>query len=262
MNLVDVIREATGVASPLAIFAVLWAASAAVLAIVFVAVGLAYEIVNRRRPDTKVQPDVHATRRREELASAPASIAIVAGCFAFGLFAQGMGWTMAPMAATWWSVPLWIGIGIVLYDAWFYWAHRLGHVGVFRRLHGRHHRSPTPTPWAHHSETIGDAILLQAFFALLPFVLPVPPIALILHKFYDQASGVVGHAGHEYFASALARAPWPLASTIFHDQHHSAGEVNFAHTFTLWDRWAGTLHPDYDRTVDAFVAADAARRAG
>ena len=83
-------------------------------------------------------------------------------------------------------------------------------------------------------------------------MLPIPWQVLVVQKLYDRISGMLGHAGFEHFASSAGRAPWPLASTVFHDQHHSSFRHNFAHTFSWWDRWAGTLHPRYDATVQRF----------
>ncbi len=219
---------------------------------VFVASCLFFEWLNRRHPEHKIQKNRTNTHMWKELRFAPGSIAMVSLCFSFGLFAQAKGWALVPLEASWWSVPLSIGLSVVLYDTWFYWGHRLGHAKAFYWMHQRHHQSPTPTPWTNHYETVADAVVYQLYYALIPFVLPIPAIALILHKLYDQVSGVLGHAGYEHFASPMARGPWPLASTVFHDQHHSGFNYNFAHTFSIWDRLMGTLHPRYDATVAAF----------
>jgi sterol desaturase/sphingolipid hydroxylase (fatty acid hydroxylase superfamily) len=63
---------------------------------------------------------------------------------------------------------------------------------------------------------------------------------------------MAGHAGHEYFASATTRRPWPLLCTTFHDQHHGSFRFNYANTFSWWDRLMGTIHPSYDDTVRRF----------
>lgn len=241
-------------------FAILFAVVFATVVVLFAASSLVLEAMNRRHPERKIQAGRINRHKWRELRRAPGSIAVVAGCFSFGLFAQREGWTPTPLEATWWSVPLWVGIGIVLYDAWFYWTHRLGHTERFYRLHACHHGSPTPTPWTNHFETVGDAFLYQSFYAILPFVLPIPPIAFVAHKIYDQVTGVLGHAGYEHFASRLERRPWPLANTVFHDQHHSGFKYNFGHSFSVWDRVFGTLHPKYDETTAAFEKVSAETR--
>jgi hypothetical protein len=67
-----------------------------------------------------------------------------------------------------------------------------------------------------------------------------------------MAPGMLGHAGYEHFASPLGRSPWPLASTVFHDQHHGHFRYNYAHNFSVWDRVMGTLHPRHDGTLEKF----------
>jgi sterol desaturase/sphingolipid hydroxylase (fatty acid hydroxylase superfamily) len=102
-----------------------------------------------------------------------------------------------------------------------------------------------------------EALLNQLFFVVIVFVVPIPAVVLIAHKIYDQISGMVGHAGYEHFASPAGRTPWPLASTVFHDQHHGYFRFNYAHTFSFWDRMMGTLHPRYDETVLRFEGSGA-----
>ena len=74
---------------------------------------------------------------------------------------------------------------------------------------------------------------------------------LVLQKLYDQFSGMLGHAGFEHFASPAGRAPFPLASTVFLNQHHSHFAY-YGHTFSIWDRMLGTLYPKYDDTLASF----------
>lgn len=143
-------------------------------------------------------------------------------------------------------------VSLVLYDAWFYWGHRLMHTRPLYRFHAHHHQSLVPTPWSNNSDTMVGAFVEQSYFLFAPFFLPVPPEVLIAHKIYDQVTGMIGHAGHEYFASPSARAPWPLLCTTFHDQHHSHFRYNYANTFSAWDRLMGTVHPTYDATVERF----------
>lgn len=225
-----------------------------------------FTVMNRLRPDHRIQPDRENRQIAREMRQAPGSIASIAFCFAGGLFAQGQGWALTPLPLSWWSVPLTLAASVLLYDAWFYWVHRLLHVKPFTRFHRLHHTSITPTIWTNHNETLVEALLNQSFFFLLVFVLPIHPVTLIAHKIYDQFSGMLGHAGYEHFASPMSRTPFPLASTIFHDQHHSSYRYNYAHTFSFWDRWLGTLHPDYDRTVARFEgpapAGEPAQRQG
>lgn len=236
---------------------------AALLGIVIVAVvltmlgaGLFFEIVNARHPERKVQKDRVNVRKWHELAYAPGSIFTLSLCFAGGLFAQWQGFALTPLRLTWWSGPLMLAISVLLYDAWFYWVHRLLHTKLAYPFHAQHHKSVSPTVWTNHHETVVEAFLNQLYFFIVVFVLPIPWQMLVIQKIYDQISGMLGHSGYEHFASPFSREPWPLASTVFHDQHHSSFRYNYAHTFSFWDRLMGTLHPTYDATVKSFEASD------
>lgn len=233
-------------------FAILFALVVAAIIAVLLGTGLFFEVMNSRHPGRKVQKDRVNARKWHELAYAPGSVLTLSCCFSAGLFAQWQGWALVPLELSWWSGPLTLAISVLLYDAWFYWVHRLLHRPVMLRFHALHHRSVTPTVWTNHHETIVEALLNQLYYAVVVFLLPIPWQILIVQKIYDQISGMLGHAGYEHFASPFARWPWPLASTIFHDQHHSSFRYNFAHTFSWWDRAMGTLHPTYDATVARF----------
>lgn len=236
-------------------FAMLWAVVAIASTTLFVVTGLVLEGLNARHPEHRIQARTNP-RKWRELRAAPLSILTLSFWFALGLFCQWRGWTISPLPATWWSVPLMLAISIVLYDAWFYWGHRLMHLKAIWPVHALHHKSLAPTPWSNNHDSMLDSTICQIYFTILPFVLPIPWPALVMHKIFDQVSGMVGHCGFEHFASPIARAPWPLSSTVFHDQHHSKFNYNFAHTFTFWDRLMGTLHPSYDETLARFEAPE------
>ncbi|MCW5744752.1 MAG: sterol desaturase family protein [Alphaproteobacteria bacterium] len=233
-------------------FAVLLAVVIAAIVAILLGTGLFFEVMNARHPERKVQKNRVNRRKWRELAYAPGSIFTLSLCFAAGLFAQWQGWALTPLPLSWWSGPLMLLISVLLYDTWFYWVHRLLHLRPMMRFHALHHTSVSPTCWTNHHETIVEALLNQLFYFVIVFVLPIPWPMLVAQKIYDQISGMLGHAGYEHFASPLARAPWPLASTVFHDQHHGHFRYNFAHTFSVWDRMMGTLYPGYDATVEAF----------
>jgi sterol desaturase/sphingolipid hydroxylase (fatty acid hydroxylase superfamily) len=233
-------------------FLVLLGLVLAAVVTVLLATGLSFEIKNARHPERKVQKNRVNRRKWQELARAPGSLMTLSLCFAFGLFAQWQGWALTPVKLTWWNgIPLLIG-SVLLYDAWFFWVHRLLHSRPMFRFHRLHHTSATPTVWTNHHETVVEALLNQLYYAIIVFLLPIPWQTLVVQKLYDQISGMLGHAGYEHFASSAGRAPWPLASTVFHDQHHAYFHYNFAHTFSFWDRWLGSLHPNYDETVASF----------
>lgn len=233
-------------------FLTVWGATILGVLVLLGAVGLFFEIMNARHPERRIQKHREPIDRWEELKQAPVSIGALTLYFSIGVYAQWRGWALTPLPITWWSVPLMLGASVLLYDAWFYWVHRLLHWKPMYRFHALHHRSVAPTVWTNHHETFVEASLNQVYYALLPFILPIHWQVMVAQKIYDQVSGMLGHAGHEHFASPAGRAPWPLASTVFHDQHHGYFRFNYGHSFSVWDRLMGTLHPRYDTTLETF----------
>ena len=107
----------------------------------------------------------------------------------------------------------------------------------------------TPTVWSNNSDTFLDNVILQSYWMIAPLLFPAPSIVFLVHKIYDQVSGMIGHSGYEYNAST-ARFPSPLLAVTHHDQHHRYFKYNFATHFVVWDRLMRTLHPQYDRVVE------------
>jgi sterol desaturase/sphingolipid hydroxylase (fatty acid hydroxylase superfamily) len=99
--------------------------------------------------------------------------------------------------------------------------------------------------WSNNSDTFLDNLVLQSYWMVAPLLFPAPGIVFLIHKLYDQVSGMIGHSGHEYNAS-MSRFPSPLLAVIHHDLHHRYYKYNFATHFALWDRIMNTLHPGYD----------------
>jgi sterol desaturase/sphingolipid hydroxylase (fatty acid hydroxylase superfamily) len=233
-------------------FAALWICCYAGLLLLYFAVGFVLQNQNRRHPERRIQSRPAKDQVSMEIRQSVLSLLSIAGYVAGGLFAQGKGWTMTPFALGWISAPLTFVASVVIYDTWFYWGHRLMHTRFLYRFHAHHHKSIVPTPWSNNSDTLVGAFVEQSYFLVAPFLLPIPLEVLLAHKIYDQVTGMIGHAGHEYFASGTARRPWPLLCTTFHDQHHGFFHYNFANTFSWWDRLMGTIHPSYDDTVHRF----------
>jgi lathosterol oxidase len=145
-----------------------------------------------------------------------------------------------------WSVALSFLISMVAYDAWFYWMHRLLHSKLlYRAIHRWHHLSLPSVAWSNNSDTLLDNLFLQSYWMVVHLILPISPVVLLVHKLYDQISGVIGHSGVEH-AGRFCWPPSPLISVTHHDQHHRFFNYNYATHFTLWDRLMGTLHPSHD----------------
>ncbi|MEO0682950.1 MAG: sterol desaturase family protein [Pseudomonadota bacterium] len=207
---------------------------------------------NARHPDRRIQPDRDGLKRaRAEQMESLRSIAVTALCLALALTLQDRGLTLWSPWTGFWGFVAGFAALVVLYDAWFYWSHRLLHTRPFYRFHHWHHRSIAPTVWSSDSQTVVETAMIQLFQVAAVVLLPVGPLALIAHRVYDHVNGQLGHAGHEYFADPTTRHPSPMVCTTFHDQHHELFTWNYANYFSFWDRVMGTLHPDYDGKVKA-----------
>ena len=69
-----------------------------------------------------------------------------------------------------------------MYDAWFYWMHRLLHWGpLYRHVHYLHHQSSVPTPFAGYSFHILEGVMI---FASIPLFCYCLPIHIGLHRVY------------------------------------------------------------------------------
>ncbi|MEM6439316.1 MAG: sterol desaturase family protein [Pseudomonadota bacterium] len=213
---------------------------------------------NDRHPERRLQPARDGMKRaRAEMAESARSIAVTAGCLAVALALQRHGLTVWTPWTGLWGFVGGLALLIVLYDAWFYWSHRLLHTRAFYRFHHWHHRSVAPTVWSSDSQTVVETLMIQGFQVVAALLLPIGPLALIAHRIYDHVNGQLGHAGHEYFADPTTRFPSPMVCTTFHDQHHELFTWNYANYFSLWDRLMGTLHPGYDAKVAAAEGPEA-----
>ena len=240
--------------SDIADFVALWAMIYSVTVAIYFVLGFGISWLNERNPARRIQPSRRGeTRRNAEIRISLASIAVTCLSVTIGLFAQHKGWAIAPLAFNWWTaLPLFL-LCMVLFDAWFYGAHRLLHTKpLYRRFHALHHKSVAPTAWSNDAIGMVDTALSQGYYAVIVFLVPFSPVILILHRLFDQINGTFGHAGFEYFASPTARAPSPMLCTTYHDQHHAQFRYNYANFFSLWDRVFGTVAPDYDTRVAAF----------
>lgn len=238
--------------------AIIWLAAFAANLALYFAGGWAIIRLNARHPERRIQkPRDGMKRARAEIRESVASIAVTSFCFALAIALTLFGFTL-------WSPPeSWLGaLGglialIVLYDAWFYWTHRLLHTRALYRFHHWHHRSVAPTVWSSDSQTVVETAIIQSFMIVAAILLPIAPIALVAHRLYDHVNGQLGHCGFEYFADRTTRFPSPMVCISFHDQHHEGFTHNYANFFSFWDRLCGTLSPDYDAKVAGLAKKEA-----
>ena len=231
-------------------FLALWAVLYVELLLIYFAVGGVLHWLNGRYPNRQIQARPRKNQMAMEIRYSVVALSTISLYLAGGIFVQAKGWALIPWELSIYSVLASALISLILYDAWFYWGHRLMHwKPLYTRFHAHHHKSVVPSPWSNNSDTLVGTFAEQFYFFVIVFVLPIPPDVLIAHKIYDQVTGMIGHAGNEYFASRTTRKPWPMVCTTYHDQHHGYFNYNYANTFTWWDRLMGTLHPTYDDTV-------------
>ena len=219
--------------------------------------------MNRHVAGAKLQaritsPDLIRRDRRQSIGS----LMTISAMFGTGhwLFSElGWGWAAAESPA---GIGLSLLASLVLFDTWFYWFHRLVHVrALYPWVHRWHHLTVTPVAWSNNSDRLVDNLLLQSYWLVAHFLLPVAPAVLVAHKLYDQVTGVIGHSGFEH-GGIWCWPPSPLVGVTHHDQHHRYFRCNYATHFTLWDRLMGTLHPDHDAELKRNIAATAAAKRG
>jgi lathosterol oxidase len=242
-------------------FALLALALYAVSLTLLFSVGLVMTALNARHPERKIQERQPTHDALRDIKSSTRQLAITSLCLATGLYAQHRGWVLFdPVALSWWSVPVFFVLSLILHDTWFYWGHRILHTKMFYRFHKPHHMTVTPTVWSNDAGSSVDTLFAHSYYALVLFVIPIPPAVFLAHRVFDQVSAAVGHCGYEHFASPTARKPWPLLCTLYHDQHHQYFVYNYANYFSFWDRLCGTIHPTYDGKVHDFEEIYAEQR--
>lgn len=145
-------------------------------------------------------------------------------------------------------------VGVVGYDAWFYWQHRLLHTRwLLRHAHAIHHRSTNPTVFAAYAHHPIETFMGNLYFILFVLVVPVHPLAFAAFGGFLLLVSLVAHSGYEFFPPGFTRHPltrW-LGTSTHHNMHHRYFHWNFGIVFNFWDRVMGTNHPDYHATFDA-----------
>ena len=143
------------------------------------------------------------------------------------------------------SIPL----GIVLHDAYFYWAHRaMHHKKLYKVFHLTHHRSHNPTPFTAYSFAPGEAVVMYAFIPLLMLILPMHTIAISSILLVMIFKNAIAHCGYELFPRRTLKTPLLRLNTTVthHDMHHEKASGNYGFYFTYWDKWMGTEHANYE----------------
>jgi sterol desaturase/sphingolipid hydroxylase (fatty acid hydroxylase superfamily) len=137
---------------------------------------------------------------------------------------------------------------IVWHDGYFYWTHRLLHTRwLFRHVHGVHHRSRNPSPFAAYAFHPAEAFV-NGLVTLLPLlVLPLNLGVVLVFGLHQIIRNAHSHAAVETLPRGFARH-WlwgRFTTTTHHHLHHETAQGNYGLWFTWWDRWCGTDRRDY-----------------
>lgn len=233
-------------------------------------VWLIVEVLFRRRLARRRILD--ATRRpgqvRREFVYSMATIAIFAtnGLLIWLLAANGVV-EIYPRVAThgwpYWSFSL--ALIIVGHDAYFYWTHRwLHHRRWFWAVHGAHHVSRHPTPWAAYAFHPVEALIQTLYLPLYLLVMPTHAGVIGLFLLHMILRNAVGHSSHELFSWRWTRQGWGrwITPVSHHHFHHARNRGNFGLYFSWWDRWCGTEDESYLHAGDRqFAATDSSPHA-
>lgn len=141
---------------------------------------------------------------------------------------------------------------VIFYDFYFYWSHRLLHIGwLYRYVHVVHHKSINPTPFTsfsfHPIETIINLLYFFPIVWLFPMSLETALFLVVLTDF----SNVMGHLGYEFIPALTRRHWWGswLTTPTHHNLHHQVSRFNFGLFWNGWDKLFKTMHA---RTEDEF----------
>ena len=147
--------------------------------------------------------------------------------------------------AWWWASLVLIVVG---HDAYFYWTHRLlHHRRWFGAVHGRHHASVHPTPWAAYAFHPVEAAIQAAFLPLFVALVPTHGAVIAIFLIHMIVRNAIGHCSHELWPWLWTRRGplrW-ITPTTHHHFHHARNRGNYGLYFTWWDRWLGTEDREY-----------------
>jgi len=150
---------------------------------------------------------------------------------------------------------------LVIHDTYFYWTHRLmHHPKLFKAFHVLHHKSTNPSPWAAFSFQPTESIVEGGIAIAIVFLIPIQRYAFLSFFIFSTAYNVYGHLGYEIYPKWLIRSRVGkyLNTSIAHNMHHKYFNGNYSFYTRIWDMLMGTMHPDYDKTVDKVLTKEPA----
>jgi lathosterol oxidase len=149
-----------------------------------------------------------------------------------------------------------IFIAILIHDAYFYWTHRLmHHPKLFKIFHLVHHKSTNPSPWAAFAFHPLESIVEAGILPVLVFVMPSQQYAVLIFFLISTVINVYGRLGYEIYPAWLVKSKvgkW-LNTSVSHNMHHKYFNGNYSFYTRFWDVLMGTMHPDYDKSLDVVL---------
>lgn len=225
------------------------------------AFALFWVFLHERLEHRKVQPGVPARKMNwKEARDSVYATLVIAVVTAVTLWLNEHGMVkiyMDPME----HGPVWLAVSLFLlvfgFDTYFYWTHRLmHHVALYKWTHEKHHAFTDPSPLAAYSFTAWEALTYAVFGPLVLLVLPVNFWVLLLAGSWFTFASMLVHLGYELAPSWWGKSPFTrwIGTSTMHNMHHEHIHYNFALYFTFWDRWMGTMHPEYDETLEELTS--------
>jgi sterol desaturase/sphingolipid hydroxylase (fatty acid hydroxylase superfamily) len=162
-----------------------------------------------------------------------------------------------PLKHGWAWLVLSLPLLIVWQDLHFYWVHRALHTRwLFRRIHGVHHRSRSPSPWASFAFHPVEALVNATVLPIALLVAPINEYVVIVFAIHQIVRASYGHAAVEALPRGFARH-WlfgRFATATHHHLHHETAKGNYGLWFTWMDRWFGTERAEYLERFDKVTA--------
>ena len=219
---------------------------------------LTLHVVLRRRLAHRLIADWPSPRDiRRELGYSLSTVLIFAamGAAVFALLIHGhMVVYRQPERYGWLWLAASFPLMLLWHDTYFYWTHRLLHSpALFARVHGVHHRSRNPSPWAAYAFHPLEAVVNGMVTPLALLAVPLHWSVLLAFTVHQIARNAHGHLAVETMPRGFARH-WlfgRFTTTTHHHLHHETARGNYGLWFTWWDRWCGTERPNYLARFDA-----------
>jgi len=162
-----------------------------------------------------------------------------------------------PAPAAWYVILGEYALAFALFDTWFYWWHRLMHIGaMYTFVHKIHHFSTSPNLLTTFSVSPFESLINGGFTPLFTAAITLHHQTMPFIGTTTILMGLYVHCGHEFLPRWWNKSwlsKWFITAT-FHDQHHKYFRWNFGGYTTVWDRLCGTMRPKFESDFDMIKA--------